>query len=164
MILYINTEINEAAIDKFIAQLNSASTVEPITIYLSSDGGYAHIADAFINIINTAPNDITLIAAGFIRSSAFNIFFMTNCKHVILPQTIGMLHFSNLEVEVNQNGKPNDSTSKFQLQQMKNERTEYLEKLQKIGLTTKELNIIKNGKDLHLNYQRLKQLQPYGQS
>lgn len=165
-IIYITGEINDESVEKFIRNFNAADKTQPIIIYINSEGGDVAHADVISNIIESASN-VLLIAVGTIFSAAFNIFFFTNngfnLKKVILPDTIGMAHFSWATFELDESGKVSGDGNKFLMQEMKANKHLTLTRLEKIGLNKTELNKIKNGKDCYFNRKRLQELLDYGQ-
>ena len=55
-------------------------------------------AEAIIDIINQNADITELIAYGEICSAGFDIFFKTQCRKAILENTIGMAHFTGVNV------------------------------------------------------------------
>lgn len=162
-ILYLKGEINDNSIDDFIKEYNKCSKDNPITIYINSCGGDVGHADIILNIINQNSKNITLIASGEIFSAAFNIFFFSKCKRIILEDCIGMAHFSWATFQLDETGKPSSEYDKFLMDEMKRNKSYTIKRFQSIGLNSRELNKIKNSKDCFFTVERLKELLNYGQ-
>lgn len=157
-IIYITNEINEDAVIDFIDEYNKCNIYEPITIYINSPGGYVSHAAVIQDIIDSSLN-VTFIAVGEIFSAAFNLFFFSKCKNkIILPETIGMIHFCWSTFNLDETGKPSSDYDKFIITDMKANKNKTLEKLQTLGLNTKELTKVKNSKDCYFTTERLKEL------
>ena len=160
--IYFIGEITNTSTQDFIKQFNSIDKTIPFNIYINSEGGDIAHADVIIDLINQYSELITLTAVGQISSAAFNIFFFTNCKKQVLPQTIGMCHSSWTSVYFNETGKPITEFDKLVVQEMKRAQSVNLDKLKDLGLTPTELKKVKAGKDCYFTDIRLKELLEYG--
>jgi len=157
-ILNIVGDIDEDMIYCFTEDYNKLKLDQPVTIYLNTGGGDTSIGDAIIDIINTSPFDITLVAAGYIYSAGFDIFFSSNCKKRILPGTLGMIHFSYAMVDINENGQTSTPHAKFLISEMKNSKANTVERLRELGLTPTELKKVNSNADCFFTTQRLNEL------
>lgn len=163
-VLYINGNIDDTVVNTFFCEFNKLAIKENVTIYISSDGGFDHQSLAIIDLINKNASRIELVASGFILSAAFNIFFFIKCKRRLLPETVGMAHFCKQSFTFDETGKAQGEYDNFMLKELKRNKALTLEKLKTIGLSTKELNQVKKGKECYIGYARLQELLEYGKS
>ena len=157
-IVYIKGEIDDTSVATFITDYNKCDLDEPITIYLNSVGGDVAHASVIADVINNKAESTVLIATGEIFSAAFNIFFASKCKRMLLEDCIGMAHFSWATFALDETGKVSSVYEKFVLQEMKKSKAETLQRLQNLGLTPKELAVIKKGQDCYFSRERLTEL------
>jgi ATP-dependent protease ClpP protease subunit len=155
--IHLSGEVDEQMVDNllnFVKNLDEG----PIFIYLYSPGGDVACGNVILDVINKLEN-VTLIASGFIYSSAFDVFFFSNCQHkIILEGTVGMTHFKRSTFDINENGQPNSHEAKFALSNIKKYRNSTIQKLKDLGLPSKHLNTVKQGKDAFLTTEELKTL------
>lgn len=156
-LIYINGELTVEVVNKFINDVNNFKD-EKLHIYINSIGGEISHAEVIKDIISNL-EDVTLIASGDLFSAAFDIFFMSKCKEkIILPKTYGMVHYTSILVEIDESLSPRAEQPKFILNEFKKHKKETINILKKIGLTKKELSIIKKGKDCYFDTKRLIEL------
>jgi len=161
-VIYINGEVTDSLVEHFISCYNKADKNEHITIYINSVGGEIAHSALIIDIINKNADNISLVACGEIFSAAFEIFFFSKCNNKqLLEDCIGMAHYSWSTFALDEAGKVSSEYEKFLLQEMKKNKIYTLKKFQEIGLTQKELGVIKRGKDCFFNRERLEELLKY---
>lgn len=154
----INTTLSNESILQIVQQFNAIDPNQPVTVYISSEGGEIRIAETIMDIIEHCSAKITFVASGELCSSAFELFFNTKCfDKRILPQTIGMIHQAKCPYEYNEAGKPADGYSKIVRSNLKRSYLKGIIYLQKLGLTEKEIEDYKSGKDIFFDCARLKQ-------
>jgi ATP-dependent Clp protease protease subunit len=156
--IYIVGEIKAKTVVNFLLDYDRLNPTKPITIYLNSPGGGVSHGLVITDVINNNYKNITLIACGEIFSAAFDIFYNTKCKRLILPETIGMAHFCWSMFQLDESGKPVTEYDKFVMGVLKNNKSKSIAMYKNIGLTSKELSKIKTGKDCYFTTERLNEL------
>lgn len=149
-------EINTELFDKFLKDFNRID--EDIVIYLNSRGGYISTQEAIVDLINRNKNRITIIGYCELYSSAFDIFFKSKCKKILIPNTTGMVHLGSIDIQINENGRPLSIGDKFQLRQLKSTKIESLNYYRDLGLNNTEVSKVARNMDVYLDYKRLVEL------
>lgn len=106
MILKLEGEINDDMLDKLIDAYNILPDGDNIDIYFSSMGGDERIMSVILHLINLNCDKTVLYAYDTIASSAFELFFMVNCKKQYIGGVIGMYHMASASLDYNENGQP----------------------------------------------------------
>jgi hypothetical protein len=155
MILNIDGEIDQPILDKLVQFYNQDS--DEFQIYFSSNGGITSVAEAIIDLINKNGAKTTLIAYNEILSSAFSIFFKSNCKKTILDETIGMYHQATQQLFHNERGlsTPKDQ---FLRDQLTLDRKKSLKFINDLDFNNKEKKLYNLGQDVWFNTTRLRNL------
>lgn len=95
----ISGEVDETMLEKFI-NIHKESEGKEIVILFDSEGGYTHIWQKIIEIINNI-EDCTIIAWNEISSSAFDIFFLSKSKKEVVDCCIWMCHLWWFNIHTN---------------------------------------------------------------
>jgi hypothetical protein len=151
MIVKIQEEITDATLDKIIDAYNNLGSDEGLFIYLNSNGGLTKVTEAILDIINRQDNAVrtTLIGYGELGSSAFHLFYSAKCDRELTPGCHGLYHQSSMSVDMNENGRPSYTYSKFQEKYLKNFcKKATLDFCNDIGIIGDQLALIKRGKDV----------------
>lgn len=163
MILYLDERIQKEMVDKvsvFLDKHQRPSLENPNfdtpVIYLTSNGGEYAAGQVLTDILNCRP-DTELIAARFIGSAAFTLFFNAKCKKRLLPGTMGCLHQSSTSIEMDERWKPtykNDVDTKEFINIFCKKDT--LDLCKSIGMTKKETDsIVRYNHDTFFQYPRM---------
>lgn len=158
MIVTIEGEITNEAFIVILSGYNNLNEGEVLTIYLNSPGGNVDAMNVVIDFINGHAEEIELIGNWELCSAAFDIYMKAKCNKRLLPNTIGMAHYSSASVTVNENGELTDSYSEVKFDQLRSEKDRSLSFFRKLGLTASELKTIKAGKEQFFTYERMLEL------
>ncbi len=158
MIIDINEDITKEVTNKIIIALNSLKKGEKLFIYLSSDGGSVEVAEAIIDIVNNNSDIIEIVGYGQLISAAFNLFFRVQCYKTLLHGTFGMCHSSYTSININESGNPNTMEDSISKKFIKVQRDYTISFCRNLGMTDKEINAIKRGKDVYFQYDRMQEL------
>jgi len=128
-----------------------------INLYLCSDGGDGDMADIFTDFTHRTNKKITLIGIGTMASACVHVFVEAKGKKIIYPHTIALLHFVTISHESRDllNKKSIDYIQKEEIKKENEDRLNYYSVI--FSLSEKEKSILKNGGDLVINHERLKQ-------
>lgn len=107
MILRLNGTIDDDMLSKLIDFYNEVGKEEnkSAIIYFSSNGGSCVSSDAMIDLINYHKDITTLVGYNALFSSAFDLFFNTECKHKFAGGVIGMYHQAETGININEMGR-----------------------------------------------------------
>lgn len=155
MILNLSGEIDQALFDKLVDALNLLEDKKLLTVYFNSSGGSVDWMEAIIDVINQNQEKMQLIAFGEINSAAFDIFFRSKCDREILPETIGICHFSGAKVHMIDNKTPRNATSRSWVQWSEMFLESCVQFCKALGFTDNEINRMKKGEDLFFHTKRL---------
>lgn len=159
-IIYLTGELTDAVLKEFLQDYNKCDFTRPITIYLNTCGGFISVSNILIDIINYNADRIHLIASGEIYSAGFDVFFFSKCKRSILPYCTGMTHYMSAYVKFGESGSQN-SEDRLIISEMKKNKNSTFIQLEEIGLTKKELSLVRRGKDCYFSHDRLVELLNY---
>lgn len=141
------------AMDNFLAD-NQRDDVE-VNIYFSTPGGYMYTGEILIDYLNNYPLELTLTLTNECCSCGIFIAGKTSRNLKILPHTWGMIHMPSIPLGTREQ-KVSGTTDYFYktiyVPEMKKQTLKFYEEL---GLTDKELKIIKEGKDFYLSNEKL---------
>jgi ATP-dependent protease ClpP protease subunit len=128
----INGSITHDLVKEFINCVDS-SEGRRINIYLTSGGG--SIAGMYIirHIINLNPMQFEMHAIESIHSAAFELFFKVKCDRIIERGTIGMMHLSYTEMQIQSNGMQYYNSDKARAKEGKDDIKYCTEFMQSIG-------------------------------
>lgn len=155
MIVNIDGPIETESLERLITAYNTQEAQGGIVnIYLSTGGGSLPAAQAMTDIINKNAHITTLTVYNSIMSCGLEILFKTICAKTILPTTYGMIHLHSWSTPI-QTGGPATEESKFRCEVMKKSLKSFLVHLRELGLTTKEIEEVKKGKDVYIPHERL---------
>jgi len=159
MILHLSGEVNYAMVNDLVKAINLLPKENILHIYFTSpEGGNVDVSLALLDIIELHKERIFMHFYGEIFSSGMVIFLKASCTKNLLPDTKGMYHFSWQELMIAEGGKPTDRYDIFSLKEMKEAKNRTMEYLATTKLNSKELRLIKQGKDVYFSYTRLKEL------
>lgn len=159
MVLHLYNEVDHNLLGILVNALNLLKSEEILTIYFTCpSGGYTDVGEAIIDLININKDKINLILYGEIFSTGMLIFLKTKCSKKLLPDTRGMYHFSWQGINMNEAGKPITSYDEFSLIEMKKSKIRSLEFIKSFSFNEKEKKAIKQGQDVYLSYDRMKEL------
>lgn len=95
-ILVISGEINQRVAERVISQLlvlSVASPVEPITIYINSQGGHVEAGDTIHDVIRFISPPVHMVGTGWVASAGALIYVAVPREHrYCLPNTRFLLH------------------------------------------------------------------------
>lgn len=156
-IIIFETEINSKNIELLI---NGCQEImgrnNQFQIYFSSSGGDVAAGNILIDFLNAHPDNI-LVANEEISSTAFLIFCKAQCRRKIIPGTFAVVHITECEINTRELADDN-SYANFLLNEIKRQNNNEIDFFRKLGLTKNELNRLKRGKDVYLDYTRLKKM------
>jgi ATP-dependent protease ClpP protease subunit len=158
MILSLSGEINYLMFEDLIKSFNSLKKAELLHLYFSSEGGYIDVAEAMIDFINSNSEKILITFYGEIFSAAMYIFLKAKCKKLIVKDTRGMFHFSWQIMEISEGGKPTSLYNTFSLKEMRRSKEIGIAFLKTTLLSEKEINNIKQNKDVYFSFPRMREL------
>lgn len=164
MNLHLTGSIDADKVDKLIIALNKHAdeqSTQKITIYFKSDGGDVESMNAFIHLINQNASIIHMVAYGTIYSAAFFIFFGVRCQRTILPQTMGMCHHIRVGVEMADGISGYYLSDKANQDWINTQNKWTIDFCHQIGMSIKEINIIKKTQEVYFQADRLNELLEY---
>jgi hypothetical protein len=146
-----HSTIDEQSVEKLIDFLNE-NPKESIDIYFSSGGGRTGLAIFLANYINERESPVYVHLGDDLHSCAFLFAFLLEKNIVFNPylQTYSIIHACSAEIDSKQPGRQYalesvDKSNEYQLEQF-------------TFLTLAEQIDFKDGKDIYLNYNRLKKI------
>jgi hypothetical protein len=155
MVVNINEPITKDAFEKIILSFNNLKEGERLDIYLCSVGGDVSAMEAIVDFLDTNVDRVRLIGYGELFSAAFEIFFKSKCDRTLLSGTMGMAHFTGVNVNFLDEKRPNKVDDKAYLQWSKIEKAGYVKFCESLGFNAKELERIRKGEDVWFQYDRL---------
>ena len=154
MTIHINGKVNDEMLEKFIQMYNAESS--EYIVYFSSSGGSTDTATAIIDLINRHSEKTTLICYWQILSAGFKIFYESVCNREITNNSIGMWHFGESDLTIDDRGKMPYIQDVLILK--RNKTIGYNNTLGlalKLGFNDAEIRRLKKGKDVYLLADRL---------
>ncbi len=129
-----------------------------LNIFLESQGGSVAHGEAMIELINRYAQGTTLTAFGLIASMGFKIFAEAQCQKKVLDSAYAICHLSRWNSEVLEGCVAADDFAKFKERKMKKILNKSLKFYEELGFKEEELTCMKQGKDVHLDSDRLKKM------
>lgn len=156
-VISINGYGDADLLQKFVKDWNDAekTSLKRKDIYIDSGGGLISVFYTIQDMINSCPTKCTLTAAGDIQSMAFDLFYHVKCKRTILPYAFGMYHLGNVEISIDEKGKPKEDSGKARFDNIKLMKSDTIQFCKKIGMNAKEIQQIQAGKDVYFQQDRL---------
>jgi len=156
---FFEGDIDHENVSKFIQDVDESLSVYDVTslvIYFTSSGGDTYCGDILVHYLGGIPPhiDVVLVAAHEISSTAFHVFFETQCNKLVLKDTIAAIHLTTNIVDIREL-KESNSQSKFTKEEIDRINERDLEEYADMGFTKKELKLISSGQTLYLNTDRL---------
>lgn len=145
--------------DGFQTVLDVLDSTEPVTIILACGGGDMAYAEVVLNIINTNPDNFTLISAGS-YSAAFYIFMNARCKKKIAKGTLGMFHFPYIKMELMTNGKVYYDQDRAHIKNNKDFMFSYYTSWCNSFMNKEEIEQLHKGDDVFFTHMRMLELFP----
>jgi len=158
-VITFSCEINDETIGKLITHISNLNINTPLRIYFTTQGGYWHSGQIFINYINHLVDlgkKIDLIAVWEVSSTGFQILYEVKCK-VQLLHTYSVIHIGTMVLDYRKSLQ-NNSIEAFHNGVLDQTNQELIKFYKDIGISKKEINDIKNGNNVFLNTKRIKQL------
>lgn len=154
---YINFEFEGAKLAPFVDFINSCSPEQDLNLnlYLTSPGGDYIVSQIIKDMIETSEHHITLIAGEDISSSAFILFYETNCNKRILNRTHALIH--SITTTYSERELRKDSLSFKQNANYMKEINKYYHDLFKANsaLNKTQLDMFNKGEDIIVNHEEL---------
>lgn len=155
MTININEDITKETVDKITQAINELQPNDKLFIYFSSEGGDVNSAEAIIHMINNNADIIEVVGYGELLSCGFDIFFKVICYKMLLPNTVGMCHQSNVKININESTKPYEERGVADKAWLKLQKDQTIKFCNSLGMTDKEITAIKKGKDVYFQYKRM---------
>jgi ATP-dependent protease ClpP protease subunit len=153
----IKADIIEAVLDgiqRVVMQVPDAK----ILIYFSSQGGSLAHADLLLNYFNALSDNIILRAFHQISSAAFKVFFEFEGQKDIMDNTFAIIHKGSKSL-IARDLDNKESFDFFMTNKViPNMNCQTMNLFNKVGLTKKELDMVKHGKDIFLDTKRLRKM------
>ena len=105
MIWISKSQVNEEMVVTLAQKINELQEDEKLYWYLCSSGGETHIGLEIVDIVNRNKEKVELIASEYIHSTAFLIFFKSQCERNIIPFTTGIMHCCTTAYDVKYGAK-----------------------------------------------------------
>lgn len=153
-----NTEINRETVPQFIEHIDKlAKETEKLRIYFCSNGGEFQSMQILLDYVNTARTKIELVGYGQLTSAAFIFFFKATCDKILLEDTYSIIHVGSMRMEHREllNKNSIDTYLKKDLNRLNDEMLEFMGD---VGISGGDIKKMKNGHDVYLNYNQLKDL------
>mgnify|MGYP003424260014 FL=1 len=151
----INGEVDEAMLEKFI-NIHKESEGKEIVILFDSIGGYSHIWQQIIEVIDDIEN-CTLIAWNEISSSAFDIFFLSKCKKKVVDSCVGMSHLWWFTIHTNPYRKKWLSI-RVKEENIINSTNKYIKFLKRIWVSKQKIKWYKTDYDVSFSAKELRKM------
>lgn len=159
IVRYTLGDFESENIDEFINFMNQhdPETVDRLTIYLKSGGGYKWAKDAILDVLKDYKNiQIYVIEA---CSAAFELLMDFDGKIIISDHGYGMYHSSNVKIVYNAGMKLPELSFGTILEVMCSEEKDRLNViLSELKFTKKEKELILRGDDVYFDAHRMKAL------
>ena len=150
-------EISYETVAELIKQLEEHSDKQ-INLYFSSAGGGVGAGEVLTDYFNYRGLDLTLISNWSMNSVAFEVFFKSiSINKRIMPNTHSVIHFARRDMS-SIDLKDKKTYEYFLFEDVKKGNSEYLKFLAKIGISKNDIETVRKGKDVILDYDRLKEL------
>jgi len=149
-------------ISLFLSELNDITLDEddePLYVYFTSSGGRADYLAMLLHYFENYhyKDNIILVPLDCLNSCAFEFFIKANVQKEFIYETSCLLH--SLDLALSYRELTDNSSSSFVNKKVMDKMVKDREKFYiNIGLTKKELKVIKEGHDLTINIKRLKEL------
>lgn len=153
---HLHGDIYEGLMVKFYEFCNQYES-EDWTISIFSGGGATAIGKTIIHIINQRKSRVTLICHEA-YSSAFDIFYNSNCKKILTRTCKGMYHFSSAKMYMQPTLKPEFKEDRCIVQNWKD--SDWQIEMANKFLTDKEMKKFKKGDDIYFTFNRMKIIFP----
>jgi ATP-dependent protease ClpP protease subunit len=161
MLYTIQKEFNDDLVKEVSEKINEFkdSDSQKLTIYLNSPGGQINCKEALVSMINAEKEMIEIIAFGSIDSAAFLLFAEVECSKKVLKGTTAFLHDIIITIDINQKNKLyRKSERSIHIKRTNAVKKDFLETIQKIGLTNVELKKISKEGEIIFLYDRLNEM------
>jgi len=153
-IRFIKDTLDDDKIENIFEILSSIDS--DTILYFSSQGGLDTYAELIIEILNKNSNFIELVAYGPLSSNGFEVFERFKGRKRLMPTTFGMIHLGDFQISAR---KINDTTYQdFILKKFVDEKNEEIIKKYTPYLSTEEIDSLRKGNDIWLDYERLKKI------
>lgn len=154
---FILEDIDKKSAEEITMFINKYSE-ENINIIINSHGGSTYYEQIISTILDLNKSRINLIAVNYIKSSALDLFFNFKGKKTITKNTIGMYHLTTYTIDTLSNKKIKPY-HKFSFNKERKTDLKYtIQFAKEIGFNKKEMKKLTSGKDVNLDYKRMKKL------
>lgn len=156
---YFLVEFEYDNFDNFIDFINSVDTSKDyiINIYLTCKGGYTHVMDMMVNLLNKYNHQIY---ASIAESAGFEFLYRTTGPIIFTKRSRGMFHTGKIGITFRDNNKL-DELAKIQMKESSYEMKANKEIMKNLKFTKKEKKAILSNKDVYFDHKRLKELFKY---
>lgn len=165
MIILLKGEVEPEMAQQLVYALNNLQKEEKLDVYLSSSGGSVFVAELILDLVNRHKDKITLYGYGDISSSAFDLFFLSECEKILVGNPVGMYHQSTVEIRVNEHKTPQTNYDKMRLRLEADVYRKITTDTCKLtGMTSKETKEINRGLDVYFTPIRMKEMLNYARN
>ena len=155
----LSNEVDEEMLENLVKTYNELEEKGGnLHIFLASQGGDVTIGEAIIELINRYQPVTTVTAYGVLASMGFKIFADVKCVKTVLNSAFAIVHLSRWGTQILEGGKPLDDFARFKEANMKKGLKKSLTYYANLGFSEKEVDDLKQGKDLFLDSDRLKKM------
>jgi len=130
-----------------------------VNLYIGTNGGYLALAEIMVDIINNYPYNLNITYVGMVYSAGMLLFSKIKRPFKITDTLTGMLHYPYTDVN-SKNLKDEESFDYFTLQQDQKSLEFYLSEISRF-LSDLEIQKIKNGKEVYLDNERMREMYEY---
>lgn len=130
-----------------------------LTIGIDSVGGTFQTALFLVNSLNCESSRITLVAVNAVYSGAFIIFYLFRGKKKMTGSCRGMMHQSNMEVNVSSSLDWTYNSAKVNKSTLKIDHQIIMETSKKF-MTKKEYKRLRKNRDIYFDANRMKEIFP----
>ena len=142
-----NAPMEEDPLQKFFDAEKNFNKEEELTIYLNSDGGSCSVMYTLMHYIDNYPKDVTIVSVGMVCSCAWSLFMFSNSKKVVMPMTEGVIHLYSIDISVREM-KDKKCTTYSEMKDLDKDNTKFLEDISLLGIKSKIVKDVSNGKDV----------------
>jgi len=157
MELILSDHINDEMLSTLARAYNELKDQEVLNIYFSSPGGHVDIMEAMACMINRNAFRTTFTVTYDIQSCGFLLFFSIICGRELLPSAFGMIHLKTSTGEIKE-GLLASNIANFMGKRMKESLEKSSEFYRSLGVTEKEINDVKEGKEVYFEKSRLEKM------
>ena len=155
--LVFASEIDYESVSTLIDLLEE-NAHKKIDLYFSSSGGGVSSGELLIDYFNFRKLDLTLIANWSINSTAFSVFFKSDCvNRRIMPNTHSTIHLCRRDISTIDLNRQ-ESYEKFLIDDVDRQNEKDINWFRELGISKDKIDIIKSGKDVMLDYEDLVEL------